>query len=439
MQNKLRGHIPEDIGTVFPHLIVLVMSNNEFKGNIPVNICDIKLLEQLDLSNNHFSGGLGHLARGGCFNLSMLSLSNSMFKGKLPSFYGLSSLEFLDLQGNNLSGSITANKFNLGLEVLVLSSNSLEGPIPKDWCGLYSLYVLDLSHNRLNGTVPMCLNSITDPTSIRYLYLNGNRLNGHILDAFYNTSSLLILDLSNNVLTGQIPTCIGNLNGLQALLLRGNQFHSQIPFQLCNLLHLSMFDLSYNNLSGLIPPCLSKVDDSPVEQRSDTSYVNVEFDMGQFIQGLVGLPIEPGPIYKEDWVDFTTKGMAYSYNGDIRVLMSGIDLSCNKLTGAIPPELGNLSNLHSLNLSHHKLWGAIPTNFSNLKQLESLDLSYNNLNGRIPTQLTELDPLGVFKVAYNNLSGEIPFKGHFATFDASSYQSNPFLCGPPLFKNCTTD
>ncbi|KAK9003524.1 hypothetical protein V6N11_061083 [Hibiscus sabdariffa] len=140
----------------------------------------------------------------------------------------------------------------------------------------------------------------------------------------------------------------------------------------------------------------------------------------------------------EEWIEFTTKSGFYSYGGYILENMTGIDLSCNKLTGLIPPELGNLSQIHSLNLSHNNLIGVIPSSFSKLKQIESLDLSFNNLSGEIPNQLVELNSLEVFNVAYNNLSGIIlEPKAQFGTFDERSYEGNPLFCGSMLHKSCS--
>jgi Leucine-rich repeat (LRR) protein len=56
--------------------------------------------------------------------------------------------------------------------------------------------------------------------------------------------------------------------------------------------------------------------------------------------------------------------------------VSGIDLgwdgSSNNLTGTIPTELGNLSNLTRLYLSSNELTGTIPTELGNLSNLTTL-------------------------------------------------------------------
>lgn len=57
------------------------------------------------------------------------------------------------------------------------------------------------------------------------------------------------------------------------------------------------------------------------------------------------------------------------------------------ITGQIPTELGQLTNLHTLNLSGNALWGDIPTELGKLKKLKYLNLLGNALTGGIPKEL----------------------------------------------------
>ena len=88
--------------------------------------------------------------------------------------------------------------------------------------------------------------------------------------------------------------------------------------------------------------------------------------------------------------------------------LEALGLSGNQLSGAIPPELGNLSNLEWLNLGGNQLSGAIPPELGNLSNLEGLDLTVNQLSGAIPPELGNLSNLEWLNLGGNQLSGAIP-------------------------------
>ena len=67
-----------------------------------------------------------------------------------------------------------------------------------------------------------------------------------------------------------------------------------------------------------------------------------------------------------------------------------LDLSSSGLTGEIPPEIGNLTNLEYLHLSSNELTGEIPSSIGNLTNLTGLQLYSTQLTGEIPQEVCNL-------------------------------------------------
>lgn len=88
--------------------------------------------------------------------------------------------------------------------------------------------------------------------------------------------------------------------------------------------------------------------------------------------------------------------------------LKGILLESNQLSGTIPPEIGNLTALTVLGLSNNKLSGTIPPEIGNLTALTSLGMAVNQLSGPIPPQIGNLTVLTSLMLFSNQLSGPIP-------------------------------
>ena len=83
-------------------------------------------------------------------------------------------------------------------------------------------------------------------------------------------------------------------------------------------------------------------------------------------------------------------------------------LSSRNITGVIPPELGQLTQLRRLTLTYSQITGRIPSALSQLESLTQLNLGDSQLTGAIPAELGQLSNLEALLLGGNQLTGAIP-------------------------------
>ncbi|KAL4625568.1 hypothetical protein ACB092_05G035600 [Castanea dentata] len=541
--NKLIGKIPELLGQL-KHLTYLNVEGNSLSGPIPSSIGNLSYLSDLDLSDNQLNGTIPKTL-GLLSNLRSLYVANNFLTGTVDEehFTELSELKELDISHTHLFFNVKSNwvppfqltyiemssckigpnfptwlqtqrfAFELHLsrseiadkapgwfwnwtsrsEIIDLSDNQIEGDVSD--IVLNSLFI-NLRSNHLKGQMPQLSGSVME------LYIANNSFSGPISSFMCQKknreNSLLVLDVSNNLLTGALPHCwkywqslthldlgsndisgripysMGSLVALQSLHLQNNRISGHIPSSLKKCSNLSLIDIGGNPLSVAIPPWIGEMTNLtilrlcsngfkghiPVQICQLSSLIVLDLANNSLsghipncLKNIRAMTI-PTPRFKAQYsyyymhgqfnqtylenLKLVPKGMELEYEENLGFVKM-IDLSSNNLSGSIPSEILVLSELCFLNLSRNQLIGKIPKKIGIMKKLESIDLSQNNLSGEIPLSLSSLTFLSHLNLSYNNLSGKIPLGAQLQTFDALSYIGNPQLCGNPLPRNCTIE
>ncbi|KAH1225962.1 LRR receptor-like serine/threonine-protein kinase FLS2 [Glycine max] len=264
--DALMGHIPNNIGQM-QALEKLDLSSNMLCGSIPSYVTNLTGILVLFMDTNYLQGTIPFPSRSGgmpylsfirlhnnhLICLQRVSLSNNKLEGALASSLGnLHSLTQLYLSDNSFSSQIPESIGQLSqLIMLNISNNLIEWSLPQEMSTLQNLQTLHLSFNYLNlSSIPPWLTSLS---SLSHVYLAGSGIKDQIADFLQTTqSSIQELDLSENLLSGLIPSWIGSLSQLYLLKLSRNSLDSNIPKSLINLAILGVLDLHSNKITGSI-------------------------------------------------------------------------------------------------------------------------------------------------------------------------------------------
>ncbi|KAK8349429.1 hypothetical protein V6Z12_A06G140400 [Gossypium hirsutum] len=246
-----------------------------------------------------------------------------------------------------------------------LQARTLSGSLPSQFPHFPFLQVLDLSKNKLTGSLP----SLNKLPFLKRLYLNINNFT-RIPPGFFQglSSSLQLLMLGGNpfLSTWMIPLELTKLGNLTVFSAYNTNLGGSIPDIFCSLA-LTNLSLHDNNMTGSLPPSFSR------SQIKDLQLQNQQV-------GLTGT----------------------------------IDL------------LSSMTSLYGVNLGFNQFTGPI-LDLSNCKSLELLDLRNNNLTRVFPRSLASHPSLVVIFFDDNKLQGPFPiymFLHKFASVDNNNFCTN---------------
>ena len=437
--------IPAELGNL-DSLVLLSLHNNRLSGSIPPELGNLSSLERLILYENQLTGSippeLGNLS-----SLVDFWLSENQLTGTIPGELGrLAKVEDLGVQDNKLSGPIPPELGQLSTLVqLALHKNNLSGPIPPEIGELNNLVDLRLYENDLSGPIPPEIGKLNN---LEVLYLNENEFSGPIPPELGKMSSLERLGLYNNKLTGAMPPELGDLPRVEDLGVQNNNLSGPIPPELGQLFTLAQLNLANNNLSGPLPPVMGKLanlghldlEDNPdLEGLLPRSFMNLPLaylDIGGtdvcphlddvFQAWLRKIPNAYGLICPATLVErfalsefyTSTDGDSWTHNSgwnsDFPVgewygvtvgdsLVQRLDLPDNGLDGPLPPEVGNLRMLETLDLADNSLAGGLSGAII-LDALDTIRIGGNaDLKGPLPSRMVEMTGLKALQYAYTDL------------------------------------
>ncbi|XP_078169637.1 uncharacterized protein LOC144564020 [Carex rostrata] len=483
------GQIPSSMEKL-RKLPKLELSNNSFSGSIPPSLFSLPYLKELYLQQNRLSGQFRLKESSFQFSpLIQLNLSENQLDGQIPnSIFCLPSLISLDLSSNNFNGTFDFNLLSCNLsqiprllrnasqlDFVFLSKNQLHGAIPRlilksfgstGWLDLshnmftsvedapgFSFHIIDFSFNKLKGAVPLVSAAYLDYSNnefseiplnfmvqTSFLNLSSNMLTGEIPSSICE-ASLSVLDLSYNNLNGSIPACIIGSREMQVLSLRGNKLSGILSHHLSRSCELTILDLNSNNLEGNLPRSLTRCKDLALLDIGNNHIGGTfPFSLGK-LPNLQVIILRSNRFYGtlEFPPNFEKMNSSFPF---LRI----IDLASNNFNGSLPPlwfnnfksiqniswdgvsifEIDGISVIitdkgaqmtleHNLldlmtliDLSSNRFTGDIPEIIGELKGIKALNLSHNSFNGSIPNLLGCLTQIESLDLSCNQLSGEIP-------------------------------
>ncbi|CAL8139007.1 unnamed protein product [Prunus armeniaca] len=247
--NSLSGMLPQCLGNSSA-LEILMMNDNSFHGNIPQMCPDENSLKMVDLSYNQLQGKVPR-SMANCTKLEFLNLGNNHMRDIFPSWLGaLPALQFLSLRSNGFHGMIGKYATNHDfpkLCIIDLSDNGFSGVLPSNYLENWNSMKFVNANEETYFEVLSMSDGLLGELKYVYFYKYSITIFAKGVELKYKKTPypLRLIDFSSNRFEGEIPAgVIGNLRGLILLNLSNNTLTGLIPSSLWNLTALESLDLS---------------------------------------------------------------------------------------------------------------------------------------------------------------------------------------------------
>lgn len=454
-------------------LKLLHIADNNIESSEFSKLRALTSLESLDISNNEvksfpFLGNhsnLKYLACSQCsisgpipaWLTSLNELEHVDFEGNLltgalpPSVSDLSSLKFLNLAdqqsdgGSGLTGTLPAFAGMPALQELYLQSNKLTGSIPETFLSDVNVegrVAVDLRANALSGSIPEGLLHISDLD----IYLASNEIasipesvcsaawNGKVDSTADCNHILCPLGTFNAIgrATSSLPCTTCMEEGYAKFLGStgcGPEFEKSLVYGLFESLggrgwkqsdgwqdhddHCSWagvtcyeggfrdgfvqkIDLSNNGLRGTLDvPVWGLVHLKELDLRKND--IVIPFEGIENAQSLVTLQLSETKLS-------SLNGISAGPN------LKYLHFTSCKITGPIPDELYEMTQLKALYANYNQLEGTVSTQIGQLSRLTELYLFHNSLNGQLPSELGMLESVEILSLGENKFTGSLPIE-----------------------------
>ncbi|KAK9862513.1 hypothetical protein WJX84_006776 [Apatococcus fuscideae] len=269
-------------------VVALLLPRNGLLGSLPdAAFQGLSNLQYVDLSGNSLDGTLPP-ALAAAPNLILLHLGANNLAGTLPPSLFSSSITSIQLDNNQLTGSLPSMADATALAYLSLSHNIMSGTIPRDLFGCPLLSEFNMDYNQLTGTIPTGNQTSSDwlgniiESGTFALRLRGNQLTGS-LPLSLSYLALEVLDLGVNNLTGEVDVLLANMPYLMSFIVDDNQLQGTLPEEFLTVT-LRIFQIQGNNFSGTLPASLGsqrsltavQLDENPISGPIPESFIGLE-------------------------------------------------------------------------------------------------------------------------------------------------------------------